>query len=129
MNNDLISREELKKALKSNCDVCNDKNTNWCEHCCPLNDFEDLIDNAPAVEPEKAKESEIIKTYTKGFDTGVETVKNERPQGEWLFDKENSFTIDMFKCSICGYFGDTHFKFCPNCGADMRKGGAEWTTI
>ena len=35
MNNDLISRSALKKALKSNCDVCNDKNTNWCEHCCP----------------------------------------------------------------------------------------------
>lgn len=51
MNNDLISRSELKKALKSNCDtLCNDKNTNWCEHCCPLNDFEDLIDNAPTVE-------------------------------------------------------------------------------
>ena len=50
MNNDLISREALKEALKSNCDLCNDKNTNWCEHCCPLNDFEDLIDNAPTVE-------------------------------------------------------------------------------
>lgn len=50
MNNDLISREALKKALKSSCDLCNDKNTNWCEHCCPLNDFEDLIDNAPTVE-------------------------------------------------------------------------------
>ena len=77
MNNDLISRSALKKALKSNCDVCNDKNTSWCEHCCPLNDFEDLIDNAPTVEPEKAKESEIIKAYTKGFDTGVETVKGD----------------------------------------------------
>lgn len=55
----------------------------------------------------------------------LKAVKNgipyeERPQGEWLFDKENSFTIDMFKCSICGYFGHTHFKFCPNCGADLR---------
>ena len=48
---DLISREALKKALKSNCDLCHDKNTNWCEHCCPLNDFEDLIDNAPTVYP------------------------------------------------------------------------------
>lgn len=48
---------------------------------------------------------------------------DERQQGEWLFDKENSFTIDMFKCSICGYFGHTHFNFCPNCGSDMR--GAE----
>ena len=48
-NDDLISREALKKALKSNCDLCHDKNTNWCENCCPHNDFEDLIDNAPTV--------------------------------------------------------------------------------
>ena len=52
-------------------------------------------------------------------------VLEEKSKGEWIFDKENSFTIDMFKCSICGCFGDTHFKFCPDCGADMRKGGKE----
>ena len=46
----LIDADELKKALKSNCDtLCNDKNTIGCEHCCPLNDFEDLIDNAPTI--------------------------------------------------------------------------------
>lgn len=32
-----------------------------------------------ALESEKTKESELIKAYTRGFDTGVETVKNERP--------------------------------------------------
>ena len=47
-----IDADELKKALNANCDtLCPDKNTNWCEHCCPHNDFEDLIDNAPTVEP------------------------------------------------------------------------------
>ena len=61
MNNDLISRSALKKALKSNCDVCNDKNTNWCEHCCPQNDFEDLIDNAPTISPYKAIHDELHK--------------------------------------------------------------------
>lgn len=51
----LIDADALKKALKSNCDtLCNDKNTNWCEHCCPLNDFEDLIDNASTITPEKS---------------------------------------------------------------------------
>ena len=39
----------------------------------------DFIDNAPTVEPEKAKEGELVKAYTKGFDAGVETA---RPQGE-----------------------------------------------
>lgn len=49
---DLISREALKKALKSNCtpEMCHDYGTNWCEVCCHYNDFEDLIDNAPTVE-------------------------------------------------------------------------------
>lgn len=68
----------------------------------------DLIDNAPTVPNE----------YMRGYEAAEREYK--RPQGEWLFDKENSFTIDMYRCSICGYFGHTHFKFCPNCGADMR---------
>lgn len=61
MSNDLISREALKKALKSNCDLCHDKNTNWCENCCPHNDFENLIDNAPTVSPFKAIHDELHK--------------------------------------------------------------------
>ena len=75
MNNDLISREALKKALKSNCDLCHDKNTNWCEHCCPLNDFEDLIDNAPTVTPDKIQA--IMSDYL------VYRCEPQRPQGEW----------------------------------------------
>ena len=109
MNNDLISRSELKKALKSNCkpELCHDYNTAWCESCCRTNDFEDLIDNAPTVEPEKAKEGELVKAYTKGFDAGVETA---RPQGEWI-DNE---------CSICGRYETSQENFCATCGADMR---------
>ena len=54
----------------------------------------------------------------------------EREKGEWIYDK----SINNWRCSICGqtppptgYVGKadfmaTHFKFCPNCGADMRKG-------
>lgn len=50
-----------------------------------------------------------------------------KPQGEWNF---NGFT---YSCSFCGkspktigYCGSTafmtdNFKFCPNCGADMRE--------
>ncbi len=49
-------------------------------------------------------------------------------KGEWIYDKN----IDNWRCSKCGqtppptgYVGKadfmaTHFKFCPNCGADMR---------
>ena len=81
-----------------------------------------LIDNAPTVEPEKAKEGELVKAYTKGFDTGVETV---RPQGKWVVDEDIIFGAK--KCSNCNkgaewLDGGGQFlsKFCPNCGADMR---------
>ena len=75
---DLISREELKKALKSNCDLCHDKNTNWCEHCCPLNDFEDLIDNAPTVDIK----DQIAGAYNEGYMCGSREAEKARPQGE-----------------------------------------------
>ena len=56
---DLIDRKALTEALKSGCDFCGDINTNWCERCCPHNDFEDLIDEAPTViEADKEKADE-----------------------------------------------------------------------
>lgn len=46
----LIDADALKEALRANCEsLCPDKNTNWCEHCCPHNEFDDLIDNAPTI--------------------------------------------------------------------------------
>ena len=109
MNNDLISRSELKKALKSNCkpELCHDYNTAWCESCCRTNDFEDLIDNAPTVE--------------------------EKPHGEWVDEGQyaEGHSEHAYICKKCGYqiienpnmiFEN---RFCKYCGADMRKGGAE----
>ena len=85
------------------------------------------IDNAPTVEPKKAKEGELVKAYTKGFDTGVETV---RPQGEWITrHKQNSFGQDVvcFECNKCGEYKlpiiytmiTEPLGVCPNCGAKM----------
>ena len=72
------------------------------------------IDNAPTIEiPNKV--GEIITAYTKGFDTGVETV---RPQGEW-----NYIQADMCVCPFCGAMPHKLYKnYCAKCGADMRKG-------
>lgn len=54
----------------------------------------------------------------------------ERPQGEWLEDK----IAFHFVCDQCGcalrklknevFEGDYDYNFCPNCGAQMVKGGA-----
>lgn len=83
------------------------------------------IDNAPTVEPEKAKESEIIKAYTKGFDTGVETVKGERPQGEWICVTKSTFPQyqpDEYKCPFCNTIVNYKTNYCHNCGAKMKGG-------
>lgn len=66
--------------------------------------------------------------------------KVERPRGEWIKGREISRTmignniehIDYkdYTCSNCGLVldyllynqdGSAFYKFCPNCGADMRK--------
>ena len=94
MDNDLISRSELKKAIEE-LEIteelveydCDDVSTTGVSQYLDRPDVLGLIDNAPTVSPEKAKESELIKAYTKGFDTGVETV---RPQGEWIEFKKAS---------------------------------------
>lgn len=54
----------------------------------------------------------------------------ERPLGDWI---GNAF--DEHHCSICGHsalweeepdgYYEVQSRFCPNCGADMWKGGAE----
>lgn len=51
----LIDADALKVQIHSRCDVCNDKDTAWCEHCCSVNDWEDYIDNAPTITPDKAE--------------------------------------------------------------------------
>jgi len=127
MNNDLISRSELKKAFEK-----------WwgCDDI-PSNVVEDLIDNAPTVNAyteEQVKElvdlnkklsgeSELVKAYTKGFDTGVETV---RPQGEWEEGNHGDYERPdiYFQCSVCKEETDDETPYCPYCGAKM-KGNAE----
>lgn len=133
MNNDLISRSKLKKALKSNCDtLCNDKNTNWCEHCCPLNDFEDLIDNAPTVDINK-----LILIVAKRSGKREMMLNALRPQGTWDYEQVALYGV----CSNCGVAVTSNLadmflyeeigkcpyniNFCPNCGAYMRKGGTD----
>lgn len=123
--NDLISRSELKKAIEE-LEIteeivdydCDDVSTTGVSQYLDRPDVLDLIDNAPTVEPEKVKESELIKAYTKGFDTGVETVKNERPQGEWILRTDTEW---HFECNQCKGLSPWKAQFCGVCGADMRQ--------
>lgn len=51
----------------------------------------------------------------------------ERKSGEWIEHGEpNEYGVYQswyWTCSNCGAVGYHEFNFCPNCGADMRKGG------
>ena len=107
----LVDADALKKSIKSYADDQYAENEYLGEYA-----IMNIINKAPTVP---------LPDFKEGYKQAIIDGKTNfsRPQGEWLFDKENSFTMDMFKCSICGYFGHTHFKFCPDCGADMR--GAE----
>jgi len=58
--------------------------------------------------------------------------KNERPQGKWIEYQEANLDT-YYECSNCrepwttieGTPWQNMMNFCPNCGADMQKGGAE----
>ena len=51
-----------------------------------------------------------------------------RPQGKWkVYGTQGGVPITDY-CSNCKYevkWYKYKYNFCPNCGADMRKGGAE----
>ena len=111
----LIDADELKKAIAQNRGIDSDT----------VCDVLDIIDNAQTVEPtfkpiatvnfDKKQLQEIIDKAKAEVLASV-----ERPQGEWIYDSDHSITIDMYRCSVCGCYGHTHFKFCSNCGAKME---------
>ena len=139
MNNDLISRSALLKAFSESNHI---KETASGLDVMEMLAIKETVDNAPTVEAyteedikrtikenfdlgyemaknkyEKPKESELVKAYTKGFDTGVETV---RPKGEWV--KPNRPTNGLYViCNQCQCENPLRTNFCPNCGADMRN--------
>lgn len=85
---------------------------------------------------------EEVPNYAMGYQDGVRKVLKEvaegkhRPQGEWITrHKENSFGQDVvcFECNKCGEYKlpiihtmiTEPLGVCPNCGVNMRKGGAK----
>lgn len=137
MNNDSISREALKKAIDDYAEKRQDILL-W------QADIEEIIDLAPNVEA--FTKEDMAGAYNEGYACGSR--ENTRPQGEWIehYSKEMSekgyFLCSRCKCGfqrfergirhsdlpwIDGQKYELHCidNFCPNCGADMRKGGAD----
>lgn len=80
----------------------------------------EVIDNAPTVN----KFYDYNEGYKDGFSLGFKrgSESNERPQGEWEEPFENNGKT-YHKCNHCHISSELILidKFCPNCGADMRK--------
>lgn len=149
MNSDLISREALKKDFEERNKACDkwiakakDEETKIRAEAVKSFICEVImtIDNAPSVEPvfsttkvnisEEIKQK-IIEELQKPHKLLVlpePEVAFERPQGEWI--KWNFKTFGAlgdweYRCSNCEKVYSGEYNFCPNCGAKMRKGGAE----
>lgn len=72
------------------------------------------------------KESQRMTSKVKAILCYIETMPSQnRPQGEWIWQLANNGWVDHI-CSVCGYTENTDihislgWKYCPNCGADMR---------
>ena len=125
MNNDLISREALLKAMEKERQYLLERGQTGAEHilvhhCLPL------IDNAPAVYDNPYSDGR-----EDGYIEGYEEAKreSERPQGEWVESKNGSIKCNQCGCEIVYSYligNKPDFpKFCCDCGAKMRKGNAE----
>lgn len=96
----------------------------------------DLADYVPKDFHDKTCEA-MAKAHQEEIADILERADADRPQGEWV-EKTKFHNADddpiieewqSAKCSVCGkyhttpylyYFDD--YNYCPNCGADMRKG-------
>lgn len=120
MNNDLISREALKKALHNFFDgkVID-------EPAYILRDVFCHIDGAPTVELDEGVIQKVLNKRCMTVITNeylIELLGN-RPKGEL-----GKWVISEIRCPNCLEYFQTdcysteELKKCPNCGADMRKG-------
>lgn len=118
MNNDLISREALKRAF----DEYGEK-AKFTQGAC-----QQLIDNAPTVNVEITEKQAITTIINSGWlvkhDKELRE-KYERPHGKWIKIFSNPFT-NGYICPFCGHRIQVSEQFLPKvteceaCGADMR---------
>ena len=116
MNNDLISREALKKDIEENSIILEGVRAIEVD-CAKV-----LIDNAPTVDTYTIEDMQEVRENS--LILGAKLA--QRPEGEWIIseyvDTRRGF---ITKCSFCKTDTIGGGNFCPNCGAKMQKGGAE----
>lgn len=96
MENDLISRSELKKAIKKSAITLPKYG-----RAIFLNNLNDLIDNIQTVSEKPQGEWKII-------------------------EHETQYLMGIYQCNLCSYKytcpDEFARNFCPNCGAKMKQG-------
>lgn len=111
MNNDLISRSELKEAIRKRLGISSLKYLTEQEKV-----IVDEIDNAPTVN---------YPFYQEAYQTGYEEGKNARLQGEWICVTKSTFPQyqpDEYKCPFCNVIVHRKTNYCEYCGASMKGG-------
>lgn len=129
----LIDADELKRAIEKELSQM----SNWGETFIPL-----LIDNAPTINP---LTDPLFDAYSKIADLEFEHsgdfwittpkgkkiyFEKKRPRGKWIsqFDYSQQHKTmpsgygNFWWCNKCDSSTEKKSNFCPNCGADMRKG-------
>ena len=103
--------------------------------------FQRMINDAPTIEPDGdliSRQDAIDAIMGEPTDAHypswyaqriklLPSAPDSRQRGEWIFNPKDAIEL-MFtkpKCSECGFESADGGNFCSNCGADMRKGGAE----
>jgi rRNA maturation endonuclease Nob1 len=110
MNNDLISRSELKKAIIEHRYDYVEDNFFWTK-------LFDIIDNAPTVSDRTEEVLSLQNTIAKLVE-GI--AENARPQDKW-----GKWVISEIQCPNCLEYFQTdcysteELKKCPNCGAGI----------
>ena len=112
---DLISREDLKKSMRKS---INERYISWTKTI-TVADIATLIfdeiEYAPTVDTTCPN---CDSGYAQGYSDGYLKGKEERPKGEWI----DGYCSKCGVGSFCDAWGrDVKSKFCPNCGANMRK--------
>ena len=110
MNNDLISREGIRKAV-NDCYDSKFKGLVPRELIDYAESVDNLIDNAPTVEV--YTKDDMAGAYNEGYMCGSREAEKARPQGEWAQFKCG------YRCSNCDDIEVYKPNFCPNCGALM----------
>lgn len=88
----------------------------------------DLIDRNKLLEEIKDYQMDIVSKATAMTVIRNAPTVEAKPvvRGEWMKKvRNNGGYVASITCSACGYaHSRVTYNFCPECGADMRKGGA-----